>query len=922
MEKINESKIRDIKKSLPDKNYHIHSNIDLWINLTVVEILNYEKLLGNKLSSIKSNKRYNNSIIEENINKEKIEALKKFNEGSKEKSKVSKNHKNSILGYEIPNCELFFIVKLFVDEMERKPSYQTKIVFNTKIINQYISFKFKIKDLTEDCYITIDIYSVELEEKDSFLGRAKVFLFDKNLNLYQGRHSIKINNNQENNNEKELYTEKEKEIDILINSFYGKEYEISENYYGEGEEKEGIKIKDSKMKIEEIKDNYFYNMDAKMPQIKTDLMNNYEYKLRELLERTNHSFIVIRLPSFKYQVIFEEEHLKTKTMNFTFEKDQNYNFIWIKDESLYKGKDFNEKDNPVTERIKFFSEYSDMDLAKEVRLNPIDEEKIANLLNTPDFIDLGEEKKIFWKYRYELLRNNTNDALTKIINSVNWNKKEIYKEFFNNILKYWKEIEMCDILYILSRKFSVNKLFMDDTKIKDFEGLKSLRKFAVRKLRNFTIDEINFMLLQLVQAIKYEDISVKNIHSPLVELLIEKSKYDLVFASSLYWFIECESNSGQEQTTQISSIFCEIKKYFLGKINDNKINLNIIKNEIEFKNELEEISSIVKEADSLEKKKIKLNEMIDIEKKNFMHNEEHCLPIDPKIRVKGIFSDGCTVFNSAKKPIKYTFKMTKETKKYNRFGEPKYYRLIYKFGDDLRQDQLILQMINFMKSLLKKGNADFEFTLYKVLATSKSDGFVEFVPNSKTYFDIKVQNNNSLKSYFKNTPGDFNKKLVKFMDSLAGYCAVNYILGIGDRHDQNVMFSQDGSIFHIDFGYILGNEPNFYSFIPFKISKDMVECMGGKESDNYKKFCQKCVNAYLILRENARTIVNMFYIMIDADIEQLKNIECLETLYKRFSPELNKEQAKNQFLKELNDALGSFTAEIKEKFHKFKQDYL
>ena len=62
--------------------------------------------------------------------------------------------------------------------------------------------------------------------------------------------------------------------------------------------------------------------------------------------------------------------------------------------------------------------------------------------------------------------------------------------------------------------------------------------------------------------------------------------------------------------------------------------------------------------------------------------------------------------------------------------------IMFKYGDDLRQDQLILQMINYMDSLLKKIHLDYEFTIYKTLATSKSDGFVEFVPNSKTIYDI------------------------------------------------------------------------------------------------------------------------------------------------------------------------------------------
>ena len=39
----NKSKINFnlIKKSFPEKKYHIHSDIDLWINITLMEILNY-----------------------------------------------------------------------------------------------------------------------------------------------------------------------------------------------------------------------------------------------------------------------------------------------------------------------------------------------------------------------------------------------------------------------------------------------------------------------------------------------------------------------------------------------------------------------------------------------------------------------------------------------------------------------------------------------------------------------------------------------------------------------------------------------------------------------------------------------------------------------------------------------------------------
>ena len=93
-------------------------------------------------------------------------------------------------------------------------------------------------------------------------------------------------------------------------------------------------------------------------------------------------------------------------------------------------------------------------------------------------------------------------------------------------------------------------------------------------------------------------------------------------------------------------------------------------------------------------------------------------------------------------------------------------------------------------------------------------------------------------------------------------------------------------------------------------------------SENFKKFSQKSLNAFLILREHARTIVNMFYLMIDSGIPQLKDIQCLKQLYDRFCPSLTKEQAKEKFLKELEESLNSVYAEIREKFHKLKQDFL
>ena len=935
-----------IKEYLPQKYYHRHSDIDIFVNITITQILNYNTLLTAENSEYiqqNFNENYNYNYYDEIIEQKKQELDKIKKEGINTSEK-NKNKKKSILSFEFPEFEIYFIAKLFVDGMERKPECQTKLLFNSKNMNQYISMRFKYKDLTTDSYINLNLYSMQLPEEKSLLATAKIFLFDDNLNLYQGRHIFPLNKTQiKENNDINLI---DKELDMLINTFYEKEFKQTLNYYGD---KEGIPINNN-MSNKDIFNTYFFNYEKNIPEIKTEYMINYDNKLQDLLTQTEKAYIVIKFPSFKNTVIYEEDISEDykKVFKYSIPNKENINNAnntnnniinkytsWIYDPSINIGKkenDFLKRDNPISEKFSILARGNDDLFSRDMRLSPVDRIKINELLNTPDFIKLeNKDITLFWSYRYELKKNNTPYALTKIMNSVKWGDVKSENEFLKNILIPWPKVEIYDILYMLSRKFSVNKLYPnnDEGIMNNLNGMKELRRIAIKKLGEHSNEELNFILLQLVQAIRYEDISVKDINTDLVKFLIDRCCKDTVLASSFFWFIECEADSSDQnnpknkknEKNDIITIFDMIKKKFLEELKKYPEIKSIIDNEIEFKEELVKISSKLSHVSKVDNKKRELRKLIDGDEKNMMQETEHYLPIDPKIKIKGTIAQECSVFKSAKCPVKYTFNVTPETKENNLLEDKDHFRIMFKYGDDLRQDQLILQMINYMDSLLKKVHLDYEFTSYKVLATSKSDGFVEFVPNSTTIFDI-LHTYKEIKPYYEELSNG-NKDVLEsmlnsYINSCAGYCVVTYILGIGDRHLENLMIDNKGRLFHIDFGYILGKDPKPYP-PPIKLCKEMVDCMGGKNSPKFEEFKQKCVNAYWVLRENAKVIVNMFYLMIDSGIPELNNVEMLNKLNDKFAPGFNKQQAQNSLLSNLEESVDAFFPVLMEKIHKWAQ---
>lgn len=171
---------------------------------------------------------------------------------------------------------------------------------------------------------------------------------------------------------------------------------------------------------------------------------------------------------------------------------------------------------------------------------------------------------------------------------------------------------------------------------------------------------------------------------------------------------------------------------------------------------------------------------------------------------------------------------------------------IVKANDDMRQEHFAMQLIDLCKRIFDLEQVPLYIRPYHVIVTDRDCGLMECLVDSTSLHSLKKKfpNFTNLTDYYKIIYGPvdsagFKKAQHNFIESMAGYSVLCYILQIKDRHNGNIMIHRDGHIIHIDYGFVLGNLVGGINFesSPFKLTTEFVDLMGGLHSATFEQYC-------------------------------------------------------------------------------------
>ncbi|XP_070562240.1 phosphatidylinositol 4-phosphate 3-kinase C2 domain-containing subunit beta-like isoform X2 [Ptychodera flava] len=533
------------------------------------------------------------------------------------------------------------------------------------------------------------------------------------------------------------------------------------------------------------------------------------------------------------------------------------------------------------------SSFEDLDKDTQDRLNVIFRKDYLTRL-------VEHETQLIWSKRHYLYTQpHALPWVLRVIESWDWaSLSDLY-----SMLNRWTPLEPVEAMLLLHPQYA-------DCQV---------RATAVEWIQCLTDDELCDYLTQLVQALKYE-----NYHdSALARFLLERALTSVRIAHYLYWHLK-DSLADQQFSQRFQMVLGALLSTCGQALRTQ------FEQQDDFMTKLSEVAETVKKHKDSVRQVILHRHLEPITKK---YPKVLRLPLSPSLDIGKMKIKSCSYFTSFTVPLRLVFENV------DPLGEE--IAVMYKAGEDLRQDMLTLQMIRLMDKLWLKEGMDLKMITFRCMATGQNSGLVELVPDSETLRKIQVER--GVTGSFKDRPladwlqkynpteTEYQKAVDNFIYSCAGYCVATYVLGIGDRHNDNIMVKTTGHMFHIDFGKFLGNAQMFGSIkrdrTPFVLTSDMAYVINGgdKPSSRFHDFVDLCCQAFNIVRCHANLFFSLFGLMLNSGIAELANVEDIKYVHNALKPSASNAESTAMFTRLIEASLGAKSTQINFFIHNLAQ---
>lgn len=306
----------------------------------------------------------------------------------------------------------------------------------------------------------------------------------------------------------------------------------------------------------------------------------------------------------------------------------------------------------------------------------------------------------------------------------------------------------------------------------------------------------------------------------------------------------------------------------------------------------------------------KLDEVHEYMSTVFSRYKPISLPYDPTIKLVSVNIDKITIKNSYTKPVIIPFEAFDGNKTFT-------INLLFK-KESIMNDVTVLNLITLCDIILNetdKLRGKITVVTYPTMPLTSNSGMIEIIDNAETVYAINKKKKSITQHIFeKNQNSIVGEVLQRYLYSLVSYTLHSYFIGLGDRHLQNIMITDDAEIFHIDFGFILGKDAYPLTGTEIKLNSDILDVISDYDG-LYPTYLELCSYGLVILRK----YFNMFFILLlQTSKYDEKHVE--KFIMSRFQPRQTDAAVVAELKSIIKNSHNAYSGSIKDFIHHHTQE--